>query len=259
MNTGTGPHTPPPAFSATPTTFPPKDQISQPVNAPTPTTSPFTWLVPEPSSILSAFLSLIYPRGTFTARPIDLLTTPDITGRVIRAALGYQSTKAMTLARDHLSQPDWIIEYPLDVYSLACFFKFGDLARLASGPAVRCGTPSDWNSHRPVMGRSGLAKLLHLRTARVDGLRSILGQGLEEDGHTVQCPAFASLCEIWEVKVGQLRDDLETSGGVGDCDLLELLDVDLSGNQGGCGGCLVSLGKTIQRCLVEARDLPTTI
>jgi hypothetical protein len=40
-------------------------------------------------------------------------------------------------------------------------------------------------------------------------------------------------------------------------ELLELLQVDLRG--GYCGDCMVVLGRTIQRCLVDARALPTSI
>ena len=254
------PQSPPPAFQP-PTPLLPKDNILGPVTAPTPTSSPYTWSVPESSTILSAFLSLVYPRGTFTSRPTSLLSNPDITGRVIRAALGYQSTKALTLARDHLSQGAWIEEWPLEIYSLACFFKFGDLARLASGPAVRSAPTGDWSVHRPVMGRQGLSKLLQLHQARVEGFTQILEGGLEEDDHTSTCPLAESVRRMWEVKIGDLRDDLE--GGGADCDLLELLEMDLSDKvRGGgysCGGCLVNLGKTIQRCLVQARELPTTI
>ena len=132
---------------------------------------------------------------------------------------------------------------------------------MASGPAVRSAPIGDWRAHRPVMGRQGLAKLQQLHAARVEGLTQILDGGLEEDEHSMNCSQAEAMKEMWAIKVGDLKEDLE--GGGADVDLLELLEMDLSSRvQGGgysCGGCLVNMGRTIQRCLVRARELPTTI
>jgi hypothetical protein len=127
--------------------------------------------------ILTAFLSLIYPRGTILSTPTAGLETIDITGRVIRAALGYQSTKALTLARDHLSQQRWLTNNPLEVYLMACFYKFGDLAKLASFYAIKV-PKEDWQSHRSVMGRTGLDQLAMLYDTRLQGLCGILDRSL---------------------------------------------------------------------------------
>jgi hypothetical protein len=111
------------------------------------------------------------------------------------------------------------------------------------------------------MGRSGYAKLQQLHAARVEGLTQILDGGLEVDAHTESCTEAAGLNDMWEMKIGDLKDDLNAGGA--DVDLLELLEMDLSnrvlGGGYSCGGCLVNLGKTIQRCLIQARELPTTI
>jgi len=176
-----------------------------------------------------------------------------MTGRVIRAALGYQSTKALTMARDHLSRNDWLIEKPLEVYSMACFFKFSDLAKLASGHAVKRPT-EEWVLHRGVMGRTGMEKLEQLYHTRMEGLYDILDHSLEfeasDGGH--ECGDMRRMESMWAAKVDQVKSNF----GAGS-ELLELLEVDLRG--GWCEGCLVMLGRNIQKCIVEARSLPTSI
>lgn len=244
---------PPPATAASALLFPssPKEIPARlPVTAPTPTASPFTWLVPEPSSILTAFLSLIYPRGSILPTPTGGLDTVEITGRVIRAALGYQSTKALTLARDHLSRQEWLDTNPIEVYSMACFFKFGDLAKLASTYAIR-RPMEEWHAHRPVMGSRGTARLHDLYNARMEGLYSILDRGLEEHQHEM-CGDRGRLREMWAEAVEVVKDGLGAES-----ELLELLQLDLRG--GYCEDCVVVLGRTIQRSLVDARALPTSV
>jgi hypothetical protein len=200
------------------------------------------------------------------------MDTIDTTGRVIRAALGYQSTKALTLARDHLSRRDWLESQPLEVYSMACFFKFSDLAKFSSGLAVRVPM-EEWHNHRTVMGRTGMEKLHELHDVRLEGLFEILdrsltfdaseasgegasnaSQGVDEGmcggGHT--CENTSRMPQMWSTKV----DNLKTNLGAGS-ELLELLEVDLRG--GWCEGCLVMLGRNIQWCIVQARGLPQSI
>jgi hypothetical protein len=200
------------------------------------------------------------------------MDTIDTTGRVIRAALGYQSTKALTLARDHLSRRDWLESQPLEVYSMACFFKFSDLAKFSSGSAVR-RPMEEWHNHRTVMGRTGMEKLHELHDVRLEGLFEILdrsqtfeaseasgegasdaSQGVNEGmcggGHT--CENTSRMRQMWSTKV----DHLKTNLGAGS-ELLELLEVDLRG--GWCEGCLVMLGRNIQWCIVQARGLPQSI
>lgn len=224
---------------------PPKD-----ITAPTPTTSPYTWAVPEHSSVLASFLSLIYPRGTFAVPAEESMPTLDVTSRVIRAAMGYQSSKALSLARDRLHA--FATLQPIETYALAYFFKFTDLARLASPMAIAIH-PDAWSSEsKGLMGKSGVRDLLRLRESRLAGLRGVLNAPMEVDPHSEHCVRRAMIQEVWEKKVAAVKDGLQPQS-----DLLELLEVDLRG--GHCGDCLVLLGATIQRCLLAARDLPKTI
>ena len=196
----------------------------------------------------------------------------DTTARVIRAALGYQSTKALTLARDHLSRRDWLEERPLEVYSMACFFKFSDLAKLSSGLAVK-RPMEEWHVHRAVMGRTGMEKLHELHDMRLEGLFAILDKSLSFEASEVSewsegtggiegsggsrggehaCQDTSRMRHMWSTKV----EHLKTTLGAGS-ELLELLEIDLRG--GWCEGCLVKLGRNIQWCIVQARSLPQTI
>ena len=239
--------------------MPPKD-----ITAPTPTTSPYTWVVPEHSSVLAAFLALVYPAGTF-ALPLPppagstggtpplvaaALPTLEMTSRVVRAALGYQSSKALAIARDRLG--DFIPTSPVDVYALGCFFKFTDLAKLAAWPAV-ARPPEDWShDSKALMGREGARHLLDLRQTRLDALRRILSAGVQTDDHSSGCIRRGMVEMLWEKHREKVRDGLGPAS-----ELLELLELDLRG--GHCGDCLVNLGQTIQRCLLEAKELPKTV
>ncbi|OXG31537.1 hypothetical protein J008_01208 [Cryptococcus neoformans] len=239
------PDSPPPAFQDLPPPPPPKD-----VTAPTPTSSPYTWAVPESSIVLTAFLSLIYPSGIISASPTSLLTSLELTGRVVRAALGYQSAKALSTARDHMAH--WVDESPVHVYSMASFFKFGDLARLASIKAVRM-PPSQWpEDARILMGRTSASKLIALHSARLSGLKQILNGPMEEDEHAHTCVRFPMARDVWKRMAEEISKKV-----CADSDLIEMLDVDLRG--GHCGECLVLLGRSVQRCLYEARELPRMI
>jgi hypothetical protein len=200
--------------------------------------------------VLEAFLSLIYPKGTFTPSPDHLLTNLELTARVARAALGYQASKALSTARDKMAY--WIPTCPLDVYGMACFFKFTDLARLASVHAVAVPR-TEWSEDtRALMGRSGAVKLEELQVKRLSGLREILVKPLERDEHSAACVRTGMIEELWKRK----RDELEGSL-TPQSELIELLNLDLRG--GHCGDCLVLLGKTIQRCLYEAKELPSSV
>ena len=226
---------------------PPKD-----VTAPTPTSSPYTWSVPEPSSILASFLTLIYPRLTFPVSPVDALPTLDVTCRVIRAAMGYQSSKALSIARDRLHA--FIPAHPVEVYGMACFFKFTDLARLASEHAVRIH-PDNWGKDaRATMGRNGMKHLSELRDVRIAGMRGTLNSQVERDGHSETCVRRGMIEALWRTRADQVKEAVVGDAGG---ELLELLEIDLRG--GHCGDCLVNLGATIQRCILAARELPKTI
>ncbi|WVQ71718.1 hypothetical protein IAR50_001259 [Cryptococcus sp. DSM 104548] len=239
------PSSPPPAFDDLPPPLPPKD-----ITAPTPTSSPYIWAVPETSLILTAFLSLMYPPGVISPSPTSLLTSLDLTGRVARAALGYQSAKVLSMARDKMA--DWVDSEPVQVYSMASFFKFGDLAKLASTRAV--GIPmEDWPEDAKVlMGRTAAGRLLDLQHSRKTGLKEILSKPMEEDAHCDSCVRYPMAREVWQ----RMTEQLAARVGA-ESDLIELLNVDLRG--GHCGECLVLLGRSVQRCLYEAKELPRMI
>ncbi|EIW69411.1 hypothetical protein TREMEDRAFT_62277 [Tremella mesenterica DSM 1558] len=237
---------PPPAFSdlplPPPPPLPPKD-----VNAPTPTTSPYTWVVPETASVLEAFLSLIYPTGTFAPNQLSSL---DLTSKVVRAAMGYQSSKALSSSRDKLGE--FIQNSPVEVYALACFFKFTDLAKLSSTTAMIV-QPNEWTQEsRALMGRLGAEKLLNLREERLNGLKRILERQVEKDEHSDTCVRRGMMEHLWQKHRENVKEGLKVES-----ELLELLTVDLRG--GHCGDCLVSLGETIRKCLLDANSLPKTI
>jgi hypothetical protein len=101
------------------------------------------------------------------------------------------------------------------------------------------------------MGSRGTARLHDLYNARMEGLYTILDRGLEEDGMW-GCGDRERLREMWARTVEVVKAGLGAES-----ELLELLQVDLRG--GYCGDCMVVLGRTIQRCLVDARALPTSI
>lgn len=228
---------------------PPKDSNS-PVTAPTPTSNPYTWAVPETSPVLLAFLSLIYPKGTFTAAPETPLSSLELTSRVVRAALGYQSSKALGLARDRLY--GFIHAQPVEVYSMASFFRFADLARLASQKAMSIPSSSWGNDSRVLMGKSALSRLEELQNTRLAGLREILARPMEADQHSAGCVRRGMVEDVWTRKVREVVASLTPES-----ELLELLNIDLRG--GHCGDCLVQLGTTIQRCLYAAKELPQSV
>ncbi|WVN86784.1 uncharacterized protein L203_101956 [Cryptococcus depauperatus CBS 7841] len=245
VNGVSSPDSLPPPFEDLPPPLPPKD-----ITAPTPTLSPYTWAVPESSLVLTAFLSLIYPPGVISSTPTSFLKSLELTGRVTRAALGYQSAKALSIARDHMVT--WIDEQPVQVYAMASFFKFGDLARLASMKAMKA-QPSQWPEDAKVlMGRSAAKRLVNLRNSRLIALKDILAKPMEEDEHAHTCVRYPMAKDLWTKMTNEL------SGIVGaESELIELLNVDLRG--GHCGECLVLLGRSVQRCLYEAKELPQMI
>ena len=234
------------AASETPPPLPPKDLVT----APTPTTTPYTWAVPETSAILTAFLSLIYPRGAFTSSPEAPLVNLELTGRVVRAALGYQSAKALNAARDRMAA--FVDSHPLETYAMASFFKFTDLARLASTKAMRT-LPEQWGPEiRQLMGKSAAGRLEALQSSRLVGLAGILAKAPHADEHSVSCAGRGMMEALWKAKVEQVFATLAPGS-----ELLELLEVDLRGTH--CGDCLVLLGSTIRECMYQARELPRSI
>ena len=228
---------------------PPKQVI-----APTPTHSPYTWSVPETSFTLLAFLSLIYPSGFLTPTRQTLLTSPEVVGRVIRAAMGYQSAKALTLSRDRLSA--WVHERPVDVYAMASFFKFSDLAILASGHAMKV-PQTEWSEEAvKMMGRTAGARLRFLQEKRVAGLKQILEGGMEVDEHTPLCAMQVSMEGMWAERCAALARDIRPESGLG-----EILETDLTamGQGQACGQCLLLFGRSVRRSMLAAQELPSTI
>jgi len=136
---------------------------------------------------------------------------------------------------------------------MACFFKFTDLARIASQHAIAVH-PDEWSKEaKSTMGRTGLKHLLQLREIRMAGLRGILNGHVESDEHHSSACVRRGMIELlWRQRADQVKEHLEANS-----ELLELLEIDLRG--GHCGDCLVNLGTTIQRCILAARDLPKTI
>lgn len=138
---------------------------------------------------------------------------------------------------------------PIDTYAMACFFKFTDLAKMASTHAMTI-PPNEWSTEsRSLMGRSGVRALEGLQNARMEGLRAILSKEVKEDEHSGECVRTGMMKNVWDLKRGEVMANLKLGS-----ELLELLEVDLRG--GHCGDCLVLLGATIQESIYQARDLP---
>ncbi|WWC89898.1 uncharacterized protein L201_004827 [Kwoniella dendrophila CBS 6074] len=235
-----------------PPPVPPKDHVI----APTPTSSPYVWVVPESSYVLMAFLSLIYPPGIIARDPDDdLLNSLEITSKVIRASLGYQSFKALNKSRNQLSK--FIKENPIDVYALSCFFKFEDLIKLSSIECLKIPFKFWSEESKLLMGKSNQKILIKLQELRLNGLKTILSKNrlLEIDNHLLNCENKYKLGEKWN-QITETISDIITP----DSDLLELLEIDLSNEDiGNCPKCLNSLGKNTQRCLIQARELPRSL
>ncbi|KAK6903039.1 hypothetical protein I204_07821 [Kwoniella mangroviensis CBS 8886] len=246
-----------PMTEEVPPPLPPKDVIT----APTPTSSPYTWVVPETSTVLLAFLSLIYPRGVISSGNGSLLDSLELTGRVVRASLGYQSSKALSKARDRLGH--WIEDLPIETYSMACFFKFNDLIKLSSQYALKVPYNAWPEDAKLLMGRGSINRLVELQQVRLLGLNNILSKPLLLDNnrehttqqHTIDCRGLEYLEELWNEITTSIKMDLKPS-----MDLYELLQLDLT-NCGitNCASCLGILGKNVQTCLLEARDLPRSL
>ncbi len=135
---------------------------------------------------------------------------------------------------------------------MACFFKFTDLAKIASIKAI--GVPSDeWGQEsRTLMGKRATARLENLQMTHLIALREILGQEMEMDEHSAGCGRRGMVEEVWKRKVTEVEGHLTPES-----ELFELLDIDLRG--GHCGECFVLLGTTIQRCLYKAKELPRSV
>jgi len=156
------------------------------------------------------------------------------------------------MARERMSC--FIKDEPVQVFAMASFFKFSDLAKLASQKAL--GVPlDDWGmDDRVLMGKSALSKLEELQKMRMEGLRGILGRSnsMEVDQHSQSCFKRGMVEELWRGKVREVGIGLKP-----DSDLFELLAIDLRGDH--CGDCLVMLGMTIQKCLYAATELPKSV
>ncbi|ORY27204.1 hypothetical protein BCR39DRAFT_240322 [Naematelia encephala] len=244
---------------------PPKP--NRPVSAPTPTTSPYTWSVPETSPVLLSLLHVLYPRNTPTMTttttnnnnmPLTLsveeaLPTLEMTSQVIRAAMGYQASKAINLCRARLV--DFINQgQGLDVYALASYFKFQDLAVLATTSSSTLSIPpSEWTGQlRTLMGKAGSTRLEELYSRRIEAMNDILTTPIQDDGHAMTCERRGRIEQVWNNRCKEVKQALKADSG-----LEELLIMDLRG--GHCEECLVSLAKTVQTCLLRARQIPISL
>lgn len=247
------PHSPP-----TPARSQPRRPLT--ANGPTPTLSPYTWSVPESAAVLGALLALAYPAGSLGLGVPDILPTLELTARVLRAAIGYQAARVVSLARDRLGA--FVHASPVEVYATAAFFRFGELGRLASAQAVRVPR-AEWSDEaRGTMGASAAHRLEALQRKRTEGLKAILaaplgGEGMGSDhehghGHSGMCAGLEALNQSWQAKVLDLEATIQPGS-----ELLELLDMDLGGLQ--CGACLTLVGQTVHQRILQAKELPSSI
>lgn len=286
--------------------------------APTPTTSPYVWTVPEPSSILYAFLCLIYPAGILGPAPTFGLNNIDTCTKVLRAAMGYQSNKAISLARAHL----WGYLYRLEdegekdrfyaaqsqqrggrsvfdksprdelrdcerkrtldrqairVYALASYFKFTDLAVLASKTA--CRVPRDEWSRADVsmMGRRAATRLMKLQEARRDMICRKLEAAQKENimqsacscAHPEQdgeCGEREMMRQVWAARCAQVAEAVEEDGGeTMDQAQVSRMLLDPSdtgaGNGGveGCMGCMQEYGRCVGLVMGVLGGMPDSV
>jgi hypothetical protein len=146
---------------------------------------------------------------------------------------------------------------------MACFFKFGDLAKLASYHAREVSRQTWRGDSRALMGRGGMDSLVQLQKKRKDGYRLILERSLrmEEDDHCHDCESWVMMKGMWEKRVQEVMNGLEGSEeGVegGQNPLKSLLQLELTGG-GYCGECISLMGRTIQMCLMEGERLPQCV
>ena len=238
---------PSPPPNAADNTQPPSPPPKAAPQAPTPTTSPLNWQVPETAEVLLAFLALIYPPGYITGAPVSSV---NMARKVIRAALGYQSTKALATARARLGE--FMTADPVGVYATARLYHFHELAVIASTTAMAVD-PDEWSEEdAKLMGRAGRRALRELRDGRLKALKAVLAKPMEADVHTGGCVRREMMERVWHGHVEAVCEALKAYS-----DLLEILDVDVRG--GHCGDCLILLGRTMKRCVREASQLSKTI
>lgn len=171
--------------------------------------------------------------------------------------MGYQSSKALAFARDRLGE--WVRERPVDVYAMASFFKFADLAILASQYAMKIDR-NDWGQEAvKMMGRTAAARLVELQERRVAGLKEILDKALQEDDHSIDCGMNQMMSQAWSERCKAIQQEVSAA-----TDLVDLLNTDFSALQASqghqtCGQCLVLFGKSVRRSVLAAQALPTNI
>lgn len=169
--------------------------------------------------------------------------------------MGYQSAKALSLTRDRLSV--WVIERPVDIYAMASFFKFTDLAILSSQYAMKI-PQGQWSEESvKMMGRTSAARLRNLRQRRVMGLKMILEGNMEMDDHSSQCGLGIQMQGMWKERCIALSGDIGPESGLGE--LLETALLAAVGQDQACGQCLVLFGRSVRRCMLSAQELPVSI
>lgn len=168
-----------------------------------------------------------------------------MTALVLRAALGYQSAKAVSLARDTLGT--FVSSHPVEAYACASYFRFNDTARIASRESLRV-PETDWPENaKHLMGRKAVAKLKELQIERLVGLNAILDKPVPE-----HCARSSMLKTVWGAKISEVKADLTPAS-----DLVELCSIDVRG--GHCGDCLQVMGQHIQMCLQDVKRLREAI
>jgi hypothetical protein len=168
-----------------------------------------------------------------------------MTTLVLRAALGYQSAKAVTLARDALGT--FVSSHPVETYASASYYRFADTARIASRESLRV-PEAEWPENaKHLMGRKAVAKLKELQAERLAGLTAILDKPLPE-----HCGRSSMLKAVWDAKVVEVKQTISPAS-----DLVELCSIDVRG--GHCGECLHAMGQHIQMCLQDVKRLREAI
>ena len=230
-------------YTGPPPTPPTKDDVS----APTPTTSPYVWLVPETSGVLLAFLALIYP--SLAVSGSAPLTSTHAIGRVIRAAMGYQSTRAINRARTRLAEQVDID--PVGVYAMASFFNFAELAKLASMQAASVSEDQWTEADVRVMGTTARRALCDLQCTRREGLANVLTTPMAVDEHSLSCSGMTQVQTIWREHAARLVNVPQGQ------QIAEMLNVNIESVQ--CASCLKAVGQMVRHCVVALEQLPRSV
>lgn len=231
--------------------------------------------------------------------------------------MGYQSNKAISLARAHL----WGYLYRLEdeeeqdrfasvqqqqartvfgptpreamhaferrrtldrqavrVYALASYFKFTDLAIVASQTAFRVPRDEWSRSDVAMMGRTAAGRLVRLQEARRDAVSHTLEAAQREQimqsqcvaapGSNVGCDAREGMKQVWSTRCAQVSEAVDEAEGSLDAEtvgkmLLDPVDATALGaagqSQAGCVGCMQEYGRCVGLVLGVLRGMPESV